>query len=65
MEFDGLAGGTQEYILTISAIFKDTKLKGTRVRFNLPPYPPQVGPVLTQTRCTLVPAEVELCCWSM
>lgn len=41
VEFDGLAGGTQEYILTISAIFKDTKLKGTRVRFNLPPYPPQ------------------------
>ena len=54
VEFDGLAGGTQEYILTISAIFKDTKLKGTRVRFNLPPYPPQVGPVYTPTRSTLV-----------
>ena len=39
--FEELEGGTREYIVTLSSIICDSKMKGTTVRTHLPPYPPQ------------------------
>lgn len=40
-EFENLEGGTREYIVTVSAIISDAKMKGAIYRTYLPPYPPQ------------------------
>jgi hypothetical protein len=42
VEFSKLAGGTQEYTITVSAMINNAKMKGARTMFHLPPFPPQV-----------------------
>lgn len=39
--FSELEGGTKEYIVTVSAIIGDSKMKGATYRTCLPPHPPQ------------------------
>jgi len=41
VSFTGLSGGTQEYIVTVSAMVNNAKMKGARTTFHLPPFPPQ------------------------
>ena len=40
-EFENLEGGTKEYLITVSAIISDAKMKGATIRTHLPPHPPQ------------------------
>ena len=40
-EFKDLSGGNNEYIVTISAIIGDAKMKGVTTTRHLPPFPPQ------------------------
>ena len=40
-EFKDLSGGKNEYIVTISAIIGDAKMKGVTTTRHLPPFPPQ------------------------
>ena len=40
-EFENLEGGTKEYLITVSAIISDAKMKGATLRTYLPPHPPQ------------------------
>ena len=40
-EFLDLAGGKKEYVVTLSAIIEDAKMKGLKRVTYLPPYPPQ------------------------
>ena len=40
-KFNDLAGGKSEYIVTISAIIGDAKMKGVTTTRHLPPFPPQ------------------------
>ena len=40
-KFEELEGGTREYIITVSAIIGDAKMKGATYRTCLPPHPPQ------------------------
>ena len=41
VEFVDLAGGRKEYVVTLSAIIEDAKMKGVKRVTYLPPYPPQ------------------------
>jgi hypothetical protein len=47
VSFTGLEGGSEsgspvEYIITVSAVVSNAKMKGARRKFYLPPFPPQV-----------------------
>ena len=41
VEFLDLAGGKKQYVVTLSAIIEDAKMKGLKRVTYLPPYPPQ------------------------
>ena len=41
VEFKDLVGGKREYVVTLSAIIGDAKMKGVNRTTYLPPYPPQ------------------------
>ena len=41
VEFSDLTGGKREYVVTISAIIGDAKMKGVSRKTFLPPFPPQ------------------------
>ena len=53
LEFRDLEGGRREYVVTISAIIGDAKMKGVTTTTCLPPFPPQ--------NLTCIPTEDGMC----